>query len=336
MTKGNLRLMLVQLLVFAGVICQPAEGTAQRLKSPLPAQADEKSLLWRIEGKGLTEPSYLYGTMHVKQKPVFEFSKNTVLAINSCKRFCAELAMDSVMMQSMSLIKYLMMPGDTTLSKLLSPAQMAKLDSIIKVEMEGTVMAIAGLKAMDKFQPIYIMTIVQENEMLKGEMPAALDEYLYNYAKASGLKAQGLETIKEQMAALLSLTLEKQTEMLKEYIDDYAVKKAEHDSTVAELYASYVAQDIAKMDLMANKSSDTPEEMMTELLEKRNITMVKRIMAMSAQMSGFYAVGAAHLAGPKGVVQMLRDRGYTVTAIQNPMDGSGYPLMKKKMDKVKE
>ena len=54
------------------------------------------TLLWRISGKGLTRPSYLYGTMHLMDKKVFQLGDSVYKAIEQTDGFAAELDMNKV------------------------------------------------------------------------------------------------------------------------------------------------------------------------------------------------------------------------------------------------
>src|SRR5579871_2249156 len=65
------------------------------LAASAQARRQPYTLLWRISGKDLKEPSYLFGTMHVKDKRVFGFSDSVMLAIQKCKSFALEVHPDS-------------------------------------------------------------------------------------------------------------------------------------------------------------------------------------------------------------------------------------------------
>ena len=56
------------------------------LSSAALAQPLQKGLLWEISGKGLSKPSYLYGTMHVSSKLAFNLSDSFFTAIKNCDR----------------------------------------------------------------------------------------------------------------------------------------------------------------------------------------------------------------------------------------------------------
>src|SRR6478752_1732386 len=79
------------------------------------------SLLWKISGNGLKEPSYLYGTVHSFDERAFRFAKLAEKYIAECNAFGMEINMENLGDADIfGMMKYLMMPGDTTLQMLMS------------------------------------------------------------------------------------------------------------------------------------------------------------------------------------------------------------------------
>src|SRR5436190_20347234 len=56
------------------------------------------NLLWKIEGNGLQKPSYLFGTMHVRDVRAFEFSDSVMIALDQCRNFALEIHPDTMVM----------------------------------------------------------------------------------------------------------------------------------------------------------------------------------------------------------------------------------------------
>ena len=83
------------------------------LSITLIAQKEYKSLFWKIYGNGLTDTSYLYGTMHSKDTRIFQFKTGVIEAFNKSEVYAMELNIDSI--DQSSLIQSLIMDSSYTL-----------------------------------------------------------------------------------------------------------------------------------------------------------------------------------------------------------------------------
>src|ERR1043166_6774740 len=81
--------------------------------------AQQSSLLWKISGKNLTKPSYVYGTMHSRDKRAHEFGDSVMIKFNDCDAVALELLTGEMMQDPFGMLNYIMMK-DTTLDMLLS------------------------------------------------------------------------------------------------------------------------------------------------------------------------------------------------------------------------
>lgn len=283
-----------------------------------------KSLLWKVEGKGLTSPSFVYGTMHSKNKNVYEFGEAVIKSIESCKGFVGELALEPEAM--MEAQKKLMMPEGKTLSTLLSKKEYELANKVFQSELN------MPLSMFDRVKPSFVLVSLTSADLLKGEMEQALDQYLYNYAKQNGKTTGGLETMDEQINALAGMTLEEQVKYFNDGIKKYDKQKKEYAKMQTELTTLYLGSDVEALAKMVDdtKESDMPKKMKTELVGKRNKIMADRFSDLIAKQSTFAAVGAAHLGGSDGVIALLRQKGYTVTAVPFKFDGGGLKYIESK------
>ena len=114
----------------------------------------------------------------------------------------------------------------------------------------------------------------------------------------------------------MGTSIERQKEQLFCMVDNseyYALQ-------MKELSAAYFAQDIqALWDLteekLGNSCDSTPEEDMA-LIYGRNAAWVEQIPAMINESSTLFVVGAAHLPGEQGVLELLKAKGYTIEAVK--------------------
>jgi uncharacterized protein len=165
---------------------------------------------------------------------------------------------------------------------------------------------------MGKMKPIALSSFLLAN-LLKCE-PASLDLTFAQLAGRDGKEVLGLETLEQQMAALDTVPVEEQIKGLVDVARQPEVAMKE----VATLIAAYKAQDLPQLMKLMNESkfSGDVEGFEEELLNKRNRNWIPTIEKAVHDRPTFFAFGAGHLGGPNGVVSLLRQKGYTVKAVQ--------------------
>lgn len=278
------------LVFFAG--CKTSEGTAVNT---------DNSLLWKIEGKTLKQPSYLLGTIHILPQKDFFLSDAMKQALASSQQVVLELDMDDPNM-SMEMFKYASMNEGSALDKLLSPADYAKLDSLVK-KATGV-----GVGMFNKWQPMLVASVVMQ-QMLDNQ-PASYELTLVKLAQEGQKEVKGLETIKEQIDAMGTIPLPQQAQYLSEMLNDFDQQKALFGKMV-DLYKAQKIEELLAYIIEESGGIDFS----TVLLNQRNQNWVPKIGEIAAEKPTFFAVGAGHLAGKDGVLALLRKAGYRVTAV---------------------
>jgi uncharacterized protein YbaP (TraB family) len=267
--------------------------------------AQYHSLGWRISGNGLKQPSYIYGTMHVSDKRVFNFGAKVTKAFEGSKAYAMELDPEKAM--SPSVLTSMMMTDGNTIKKLISDSDYRFADSLIKISTGFS------LVLFDKMEPILVSALLEESSMGMSisdtsNMSDEMDLYFYKKAKKQKKKLIGIETVDEQIGALHSLTYAEQAKQLSETI---AEMKKPADSGEGDLLKYYVSQDLDSL-LALSDESQMPAKFYKALVTDRNVKMADRIDGFIKKESTFIAVGALHLPGTDGVVALLRKKGYTV------------------------
>ena len=265
----------------------------------------EKSLMWEISGNGLTEASYLYGTMHIADKRIFQFGDSVMIAFKGCKAYAGEIIIDKEAARSTA--RNILMPGDTTLTMLIGDTGLAK----VKKKLKGKLLLFSGM--VNKIKPFFTLGLISEGSF-KHDKSASLDEYFQKLAKKEKIGLIGIETIAEQMSAIDKIPLHVQAEMLL-----YEVNNPSEQTKLdaQEMINTYLSQDITKLhDYLEDESS--PDELNKYVLEDRNFVMADRIEKFIQFQPTFIGIGAAHLAGSKGLIQLLRQKGFTLRAVAVP------------------
>ena len=260
------------------------------------------SLLWRISGKNLPEPSYLYGTMHSSDSRVFHFADSVLPAFEQCEAFAMEVVVDETFQAT--ILQNIFMENGTSLKSLLTQPQY---DSVQWFAMKNAGLMISFI---DKMKPLYVammLEIMSGNDSVVNNTDPFLDQYFEQAAVNQHKKVMGIETVKEQMGIFDLLTYHDQAQLLMKSIREYSTDTTEFD----QMIQYYLSNDLHKMMSFENDFS-LPDSLYRALITDRNIKMTTRIDTMILHQSTFIAIGAGHLGGEGGVIALLRDKGYTV------------------------
>lgn len=260
------------------------------------------SLLWEVHGNGIKNKSYLYGTIHIKDKRVFELKPSVKRAFKKCKAFAGEVILSSDSMMMMA--EYMLMPPGKQLSDMMSKEDYEKvLEKINEKFKELSFIA-------NMIKPIYLGILLGYEEFPES-MPYSLDEQLQIEAESNKKKIFGLESIREQLETLNSMPMEDQIKTLIELVNNDDEKNQMFDSLVQ----IYLSQNLDSLYSFVIQSEYLSKEFNLVLLKNRNIKMTERIEAIIKKHGTFIAVGAAHLPGEYGLIDLLRSKGYVVKPV---------------------
>ena len=223
-------------------------------------------------------------------------------AFESSDEIYLELDMDSPeMMQEM--MKEMMIGEQDLLSNHVDSTEYKLLDAYLK---ENVGM---GFAQFNKFKPLYMSSTIMSSFM--GKQVASYEMTFIGMAKAAKIELKGLETVNDQMSVFDSIPYEDQLDELVEMLDD----PEETKELYGKMVAKYKSENIDSLYNFTLTSFDNDEKMIDALLLNRNKNWVKKIPEISKEKKVIYAVGAGHLGGKKGVIQLLKDEGYTVTPV---------------------
>lgn len=273
---------------------------------PTTVQAQDKALLYEVAGPGLAKPSYLYGTFHLICPADLQITDPIKKAIGDAQQVYLELDMDDPAMMA-NMQKAVMMSGGKTIKDLLSPDDYTVLDNYLKQKMG------MGLTQMGMFKPIGIMSMMYMT-MLPCQ-PASYDMTFAQMAATDKKEVFGLETLEAEMAALDKIPL---AEQLKGLVD-MAKNPEEAKKEFSEMIDIYKAHDLDKLmgTMKTSKFSGGDFSQFEEsLLGERNANWIPVIEKAAKEKPTFFAFGAGHLGNEKGVVNLLRKKGYTVKPVQ--------------------
>lgn len=289
----------------------------------LSAMSVQAQLLWKVSGNGLAKPSYVMGTYHFAQVSFLDSVAGYKDAFASCGQVYAEVNLlnamsDMSVLQSMQ--QSLMMPAGKTIDTLLTPEQMERLNAAMREYMgaDFTNPMLAALKQMKpaafSTQLIVAMCAAKEKNF---DLQQQFDLHFLQEGQKQQKKIGGLETLELQTDILYNQkSLERQAEELMCLIDNKDYQLEVLDRTIAAYYAQdlQAIEDVTE-EKMNNACDPTPEEE-NILIYNRNAAWAKAIPDLMKADATFVAVGAAHLPGDKGLLQLLRNAGFTVEAVK--------------------
>lgn len=265
---------------------------------------DANSLLWKISGNGLEKPSYLYGTIHLICPDDFVISDELKAAFKAAEQVALELDMDNP--QEMQGIQMAMMaPGGIDYKGQMSEEDYNKLDTLMKSK---TGMGMGMMKGMKPFGLLSVMYLT----ILDCTQPASYEGSFVQMAAAQSKELVGLETGASQMAIFDGIPEKEQIQWIVDMMDEKEDSKGEF----AKMVADYKAQDL---NALYASMTESPEyaKYEAELLDNRNEAWIPKIAKLAKDKSTFIAVGAMHLAGGNGVIELLKQAGYTVEPMAN-------------------
>jgi uncharacterized protein len=271
----------------------------------------DKTLLWRITGKNLSKPSYLFGTIHLLCANDVELSSNLKKAIEETDRVYLELDMDNLF-EMMQAVQKMKMRNDTTLSDLLTKEDYNKVKNFFSKK--GTVIPFSILET---YKPMLAASMIMQTST-ECDNAISMEQLIMVEAKRKSKEIKGMETMAYQLSIFDSIPYEIQAKQLVAFIaDEGTEEKAGKDYD--EMANAYLNQDLAKLEKLISKEDFGIGNFTDLLLYNRNKNWVNTMERIFSSNAVVVAVGAGHLPGEKGVISLLRKAGYTVEPVENKM-----------------
>jgi uncharacterized protein YbaP (TraB family) len=296
---GSLKKYFLLLLFFMG-----AAGLKAQQTDTLP-----HTLLWKIEGKGMKKPSYLYGTMHVSSDKAFHLMDSVTIALESCSAFAAEINMDSL--DLMALAAQMQMEDGQTINHLLSDTDYRLVSNYMQKTMGIPLFLFKTIK------PVIILFTLQGKSLgedNKDSLHKVLDMFLFDLAKQDGKQVMGLETAESQLALLSDMPLEDQAKQLVQGVRNM-IKEDTSGEAPEDIVAEYENRDLNQVYKETVSDTSMGPDFIDKFINKRNRGMADGMERVMNDKTLFTAVGAAHLPGPKGIIALLRKDGYKVSPV---------------------
>jgi uncharacterized protein YbaP (TraB family) len=284
----------------------PLIVAAIALLAPLHAAAG-RSFLWKATGKG--SPGgvvYLAGSVHMLSHDYYPLNPAVETGFRDSDLLVEEVDLNEMLAPASQLQTLMrgMLPAGQSLDKLLSPATLALVNKFT-----------AGLgdasEPLKRFKPWMLAIAVEGLELQKNgfDPNLGLDKHFFDLAQAQGKTVQGLETVEYQISRFDEMSMEQQDRFLGDTLKELDTEKA----SVTKLADAWRSGDAPAVERIVLADLKSDAAMYQRLLVERNRNWLPALEALfSRRGHAFVVVGAAHLVGPDGLLQMLKAKGYAV------------------------
>ncbi|MCZ4410312.1 TraB/GumN family protein [Cryomorphaceae bacterium 1068] len=296
------------------------------LTSLLSCAQSDYELLWRIDGKELDKTSFLFGTMHVSDERVYNFSDSVLLAFDSAEILAKELSRSDVFEAAMQ--KRFSKTQNSAFKDQFDEEEYTQIREAFRKRTK------LDLDKVDNANPLLINQLLRESQKKDDKSSLLiLDEYLEECALRMNKQVVGLEKPFDGIRSGQEFSNSFEKEFFK-------MRLLTNMDSIFETYDKMQDNSfISKANLRIENYRDgkLPEfnmeensrAMSTFAMKDRNTKMAQGLDSLMKKGSVFCAVGASHLPGEYGLIEMLREKGYTVEVVRADFTGEGKRLMKK-------
>jgi len=262
------------------------------------AAAADRAVFWAIEKAG-RPAGYLLGTIHSEDPRVLDFSADLIARLQENQVFAMELVPDTPTLTRLR--QYMSLPPDRTLESMIGAERYA-----------AAAAALARYRvapeAIGRLKPWAVMMTLSTPPPVTGFF---MDMSLSLRASGMGLKLVGLETLEQQLSFLDRMPLKMQLSLLDQAIADAGQVTAAHERMVE----AYLQNDLQRLQALSEQEFETAGSCASEYFKRRGITarnhrMLESLLPQLAEARVFIAVGALHLPGDEGLLNLLRRAGF--------------------------
>ncbi|MHB8624216.1 MAG: TraB/GumN family protein [Sulfuricaulis sp.] len=261
-----------------------------------------KGLLWKIEAAGI-QPSYIFGTIHSDDARVAALPAAVTHALDTSSHFVMEALIDA---DDLALMAQDMFFNDGQTLEQIAGNKLYT-ESVQALSARG--LPTVGI---ENEKPWAVMMTLSMPLPKTGEY---LDLILEDRATREHETVSGLETMPEQIAVFNELPMPDQVALLQETVRTQPDFSKDFEALI-QTYLSHDLTALAEISASHGQGDDQMYRIVTDrLLTQRNIRMVARLAPTLREGRAFIAVGAAHLPGENGLLNLIEKAGYRVTPV---------------------
>jgi len=251
----------------------------------------------------MSNPSYLFGTMHIICATDYIWTDSMEKSLANADEVCFEMDMDdpSVMM---AVATAMISANGKTIKDYLTDEQYKLLTKYVEDNLH------MDMSVLNQMKPVALQMLFSE-KVINCDNPVSYEERIMGIAKEEKKNIVGLEEAREQIALLEKMPVDSAIQEIIRSIQS----KTETDTEYEKMVMLYKNQDIQGLYRLIKRSKEAGLDM-GDFLDNRNKKWIDRIVDKMDQHSVFFAVGAGHLWGDKGLISLLRKEGYNVEPVK--------------------
>lgn len=262
-------------------------------------------ILWEISGNGLKSPSYLLGTLKFTGEKEFYLPKQVTERIKKSDLFAIEDEVDHHAQHELN--KALHFPKGQSLATQLTPQDYKLVQEFFQKEF-GVTKSLFESKYVT-IKPLALSILMTRLSL--GEKVKFYDMELLKFANKNNLETYSLESIDREATALNAFPMEDQVKALLHSVANFENQKAEYKKLMAD-YPTGNLDEIFEFTLHPTENNPL---FLEEFYYKRNEEWMPKIEKMMTDKTSFISIGISHLEGERGVLNLLKTKGYTLTGI---------------------
>ncbi|OUD14197.1 TraB/GumN family protein [Thioflexithrix psekupsensis] len=297
---------IVALLFYFIILSVSAKDMSIRTEPTIDVEdRNLTGIFWEIRYPNVS-PSYLLGTMHTEDQRVTQLSDVIWQRFEQADSASFEILMEAG--QLLQSVQLMFLDSGRSLKDIV--ANEAHYDILIsRLEKRG----IPEI-ALRRLKPWAVMVTVSMPETKTGEI---LDLMLFQQAKLSSKAVYGLESVKEQLGFFDALTTDEQLILLEETLNQLE----EMPDFFEQLHELYLKRNLGEMlafyreGLAKSEYTELMDKFHHGLVSERNSRMLTRMLPRLREGNAFIAVGALHLPGEGGLLDLLQQQGYVVVGV---------------------
>jgi len=298
----KLRLLAGSFLSLTAVGVSAQTNALQRSQAHVSAPSYDREMLFRASGpNGGTV--FLLGSVHLLSPEAAKLPRVVDSVFARSKTVAFETSIDSLQMRAFELFAKASYPKGKTLHSQFSASGVARLDTLLNAY---------GIPSeqVDGYKPWFVSLLFTQIVMKRANFSAqfGVDAQLNARARETGKATIGLEPVDAQLGLFDNISPADQERMV--------LKSVGPDSSahmLMEIKEAWQTGDAATLDRLLNRGLKDCPDLFAALVTNRNTSWMPKIeKLLQSEDDALVVVGAAHLVGKQGVVEMLRAKGYTV------------------------
>ena len=268
-------------------------------------QEIDNSLLWEIKSPKINKSSFLYGTIHMVKKEDFKLKEKVKRSFNSCTKLALEVDLNMSLKTKMDVAMSTLLPNNKSIDEFMSKDEFMKL-KVYAVDSVG--ISEKKFNKYTRLKPFYFSSILIKESLGKIK---SYDEEFHKMSSKNKMSEIGLESIQSQLKIIDQTSIQDQVKMLLEGLEN------EEANSFDQMVKAYNEEDIKTLyKIITNESTDI-KDFQYNFIDKRNQSWISVIEKTINIEPTFIAVGAGHLYGEKGIINLLKKQGYDVNPVFN-------------------